>query len=400
MSLGTFPLSYCTNVHPAQTVAQVIDGFDRYTLPIQQQYGKPLAAGLWLAEPVISELMQTSDGAKRLSEELQKRNLICYTLNAFPYGDFHSERVKENVYLPDWSTTQRLNYTINCAKVLATLMPEGMQGSLSTLPLGFKGLAHSKNFEEECIDQLITLAQQLDELYDETGRLIRLAIEPEPCCLLETTAEAISFFEKLRAAAEKQNASEAVQLCIGLCYDVCHQAVEFEEITTSIQVLHTAEIRINKLHISCALHLEDPLNNKEGRKALAQYVEPRYLHQTMAQMADGTVHRMADLSQEFIDSPPSPFDLATAWRIHYHVPVDVETMGGLATTRNELKEAILAIKKLEYAPHLEIETYTWEVLPDTAASLVEGFGRELTATQQLIDDANKQPEKPEPLLII
>ncbi len=150
------------------------------------------------------------------------------------------------------------------------------------------------------------------------------------------------------------------------------------------------------------MHLENPVNNSDGLEALVRYVEPRYLHQTIARMADGTIHRMSDLSQELIDSPAQYFSEATAWRIHYHVPVDVESMGPLKTTRNELKEAILAIKKLEYAPHLEVETYTWEVLPeiDATVSLVDGFARELTATQQLIDDANQRPEKPEPLLII
>ncbi len=401
MSLGTFPLSYCTNVHPAQTVAEVVAGLDRYTLPIQKQFNNPLAAGLWLAEPVISELLQTDDGAKRLAEELQKRDLICYTLNAFPYGNFHSDRVKENVYLPDWSAPERLHYTLNCAKVLATLMPEGMQGSISTVPLAFKGFEHGEDFEDQCINQLILLAQQLDELYDETGRLIRLAIEPEPCCLLETTNEAIAFFEKLRATAEKQNRLDVVNLTIGLCYDVCHQAVEFENISASIEALHQAEIRINKLHISCALHLGNPSENSAGRAALAKFVEPRYLHQTFARMQDGTIHHILDLTEDVVNSPQPPMSEAADWRIHFHVPVDAESLGPLKTTRDELKEAILAVKKLEYAPHLEVETYTWNVLPDTGEVilLVDGFARELTATQQLIDDANK-PGKPEPLLII
>ncbi len=383
MSLSTLPLSYCTNVHPGLSVDAVLEGLQRYTVPARNQAGFPIAAGLWLAAPVIQELQEHPAQLIRLRDFLQDNELACYTLNAFPYGNFHGDRVKEQVYLPDWTTQERLNYTLGCAQVLAAILRAGAEGSISTVPLGFKELASGEDFQSRCIDQLLTLAQQLDDLHDETGRVIRLAIEPEPRCVLETTAETITFFDHLYEVAADRSQTEMVRRHLGVCYDVCHQAVEFEEISSSILALQSAGIRINKVHITCAIHLPNPATNLAAREYLAQFVEPRYLHQTFAQLADGRTVFQTDLTKELCKQPPEEFLNAAAWRIHYHVPVDADAVGPLQTTRPELREALRTVKQLDYAPHLEVETYTWGVLPaGQQQDLVTGLQQELTATQR------------------
>lgn len=385
MSLSPLPLSYCTNVHPGRSVREVEAGLDRYTVAVRDRFGAPLAAGLWLAKPVVSELTSQEGAIQRFGAGLAARGLTCHTLNAFPYGDFHSERVKENVYLPDWSQPQRLEYTSQCAAVLAALMPEGVsEGSISTVPLGFKGFEQPAAFVDRCIDKLVELANILSALREQTGKTVRLAIEPEPLCVLETTDENLIFFRRLWAAADKSGAGEAVRRHLGVCYDVCHQAVEFEDVTASIGALNEAGIRINKVHISCALQLDRPATNSEGREALRHYVEPRYLHQTFARTTSGEVSRVLDLNEGLIDHPPAHFRAADTWRIHFHVPVDAERIGPLATTRPALREAVAAVASLEYAPHLEVETYTWEVLPGRPVDLVEGLTRELRTTRKLL----------------
>lgn len=384
MSFSTLPLSYCTNVHPAQSVDQVVEGLRTYTAPVQRRVGGSIAAGLWLAAAVIDEL-QSDAACERLRRELHELDLVCYTLNAFPYGNFHSERVKEQVYLPDWTTAERLEYTLRCARVLAELLPDGTEGSLSTVPLGFKPLAGSADFESRCIDRLLTFAGKLDELHDETGRVVRLAIEPEPCCVLETTAEAIDFFRRLFTAAAEHDQLDVARRHLGLCYDVCHQAVEFEDVAASIDQIAASEVRINKVHITCALRLPQPLENAAGREALAHYVEPRYLHQTLALLPSGEVLRETDLTRAFCDAPASEFAAAAEWRTHFHVPVNAESIGPLLTTRDDLQRALAAVKRLAYAPHLEVETYTWGVLPgDAKPPLVEGLAAELAATRALL----------------
>ena len=386
MALSELPLSYCTNVHPGRTVHEVEDGLDRYTVPVMRAAGVPLAAGLWLARPVVTALLNDAASLERFAQGLSRRGLSCHTLNAFPFGDFHSERVKENVYLPDWTTPERLAYTTDCAEVLARLLPAGVDGSISTLPLGFRGFEQPSSFLQTCAEQLVECATRLAGRRERTGRTIRLAVEPEPFCVVETTPEAIDFFKLLWRVADRAGAADAVRTHIGLCFDICHQAVEFEDVAESIRSLDREGVRINKLHVSCALQLDDPRHNADGRAALKRYVEPRYLHQTIAALPDGRHARAVDLNEKLIDAPGNDFVGAGAWRVHFHVPVDAERIGPLQTTRPALKEALAAVAKLDYAPHLEVETYTWGVLPgEDKPDLVTGLTRELVATRALLE---------------
>lgn len=388
MSLNPLPLGYCTNVHPGRSVAEVEAGLDRYTVPVRERLGRPVAAGLWLARPVLDELLATPNGVARFADGLAARGLSCHTLNAFPYGDFHAARVKENVYRPDWAAPERLAYTTGCAAVLAALLPAKTDGSISTLPLGFKGFTHPAGFTAAVTRQLVECARLLHRLREDTGRTVRLAIEPEPFCMLETTAEAIAFFEQLWRAAGP--AEEAARTHLGICFDVCHQAVEFEDVGSAVRELDRAGVRINKVQISCAVQLDRPVANPEGLAALRQYIEPRYLHQTFARCPDGRVIGAVDLTDELLTSPPPGFATADCWRVHFHVPVDADRLGPLGTTRPAVAATLAAVARLDYAPHLEVETYTWEVLPGVSPpDLAAGLARELDATRHLLEIAGR-----------
>lgn len=388
MSLSSLPLSYCCNVHPSGDVQELLQILTDKTARVQELTTRPIAAGLWLADPVTRELTDSAAKLASLKQKLADHQLPCYTLNAFPYGNFHTERVKEQVYLPDWTSADRLDYTIRCAKLLATLLPDGVEGSLSTAPLGFKELSTEPDFTNRCGEQLIELARQLDILHDETGRVIRLAIEPEPLCVIETTAEAVTFFEELRQQARAVLAEDVVNSHIGLCYDICHQAVEYEDVKQSIQTLVENDIRINKVHITCAIELNDPAKNSEGRQFLAQFAEPRYLHQTFSQSpSSGETASFTDLTAEFATSPPPDWLKADSWRIHFHVPVHADSLGPLGTTRQSLQEAMQAVRDLSYAPHLEVETYTWNVMPgETPTDVCDGLAEEMRATYKLLEE--------------
>ncbi len=396
MSLSDLPISYCTNVHAGRTTSEVDAGLDTYTVKVRDACAQPLAAGLWLARSVVTELLESEGRLFEFRDRLRERDLTTYTLNTFPFGDFHSERVKENVYLPDWTTNDRRDYTLDCARVLAALLPDDVAGSMSTLPLGGRMNPHGQNFHRECYDQLIATAQSLRDLHVETGRLIRLAIEPEPCCELSSIPElVVPIFRQLREYAADQNALDVVLEHIGLCFDVCHQAVEFENIADSIQLLVDQDIRIHKLHISNAIELPNPGDNNAGRETLARFVEPRYLHQVYAKEANGNVLNRTDLDEQDIlrnKADYTNFDRAEAWRIHFHVPVNAESLGPLQTTRTELRQAIDCVSRLDYAPHLEIETYTWEVLPDgKSVDLVTGLCQEVQATSELLNATRAKP---------
>ncbi|NBW96234.1 MAG: hypothetical protein EBR28_05800 [Planctomycetia bacterium] len=378
MAFSTLPLAYCTNVHPCRSLADVPLVLDRHALAVQEQCGFRISVGLWLPAAAVGAPRDVSI----VAEALAARSLTCHTLNAFPFGDFHGSRVKEQVYLPDWSDPRRLHYTLACTRLLAGVLADGVEGSISTLPLGFKPHAGDAAWQVTAIDALLAWARDASAVESRTGRCIRLAIEPEPFCVLETTAETVAFFEQLFARAAGLGVEPVARRHLGVCYDVCHQAVEFEDAAKAIATLVAAGIRINKVQISCAIEAIDPTDPVQ-QEALLAYVEPRYLHQTFARDAGGTLHHAVDLTADLIADPA--WHARAPWRIHYHVPVDAERIGPLGTTRGELVRALAAVGALDYAPHLEVETYTWPVLPGAdPVDLASGIARELIATRALI----------------
>jgi len=379
MAFSTLPPAYCTNVHPCRALADIPQMLDRHVLAVRERCGFGISVGLWLPEAAAA----APGAAATVADALAARGLTCHTLNAFPFGDFHGARVKEQVYRPDWGDPRRLGYTLDCARLLSPLLPPGGEGSISTLPLGFKGFDHGDDFTTIASDALLACARQLARLEADTGRCIRLALEPEPCCLLESTAETVAFFEQLFARAAGLGIEPVARRHLGVCYDVCHQAVEFEDAAEAVAALTAAGIRINKVQVSCAIEVPDPADPAQ-REALAAYIEPRYLHQTFACDARGMIHRAVDLTPELIAD--REWHARGPWRVHYHVPVDAERLGPLRTTRGELARALAAIAALDYAPHLEVETYTWPVLPNAdATDLATGIARELIATRTLIE---------------
>lgn len=390
MTFSSLPLSYCTNVHPGRTVEEVIDGINKYTAEVRRRLDVPMAAGLWLARSVTDQLVACDADLERLAQAMWQNDLACYTLNAFPYGDFHTDRVKEQVYLPDWTTIERLSYTRDCARLLSQLIPEGGEGSISTVPLGGRMNPTGPDFHAICFSNLIKMAGDLKDIFEKTGRRIRLAVEPEPMCAISSVPnDAVPLFRSLFEMAEATGNLETVQEYIGVCFDVCHQAVVFEEVTQSIDQLEDTGVRINKVHITNAIELSNPATNKAGREALLGYVEPRYLHQTYARTSDGQVLSKVDLLEEDINGPADgEFMTADAWRVHFHVPVFADSLGPLKTTRNELKAALRRIKLLEYAPHLEVETYTWPVMPNSTVELdlPEQITTELRSAYDLLSD--------------
>ena len=393
MTLSRLPLSYCTNVHSGRTVAEVTDGLTTYSAAVQRQLDFPMAAGLWLSAGVVRELTENSDQLEQLAQVLWQHDLCCYTLNTFPFGDFHSERVKEQVYLPDWASAARINYTEQCAAILGQLLPADGEGSLSTVPLGGRMNPHAADFHAVCFSHLIRLAKYLHQLYETTGRRIRLGLEPEPMCEMSGTTEwTLPVFDRLFAHAEALGCEPVVREYIGACFDVCHQAVEFEDVAESIEQFVRRGIRINKVHITNAVELLNPYGNAAGRQALRQFVEPRYLHQTYARFADGRIETRLDLSLEDIERQPADeFMQATSWRVHFHVPIFADTLGVLKTTRQDLAAALRKVATLTYAPQLEVETYTWPVMPGETASdslpLADRIAQELRSAAELIGAA-------------
>jgi sugar phosphate isomerase/epimerase len=370
---STVHLSYCTNVHPAEDLDGVIAQLESCAALVRSELGVPvLGVGLWLAHDLAARLVQEPTALKRLGDTLDRHSLEVVTLNGFPYAGFHDEVVGKSVYLPDWSQPERLEYTLNLAEVLARLLPADAQyGSISTLPLGWRTPWFADR-EEMAREAFRAVANRLEEIRDRTGRLIRVAIEPEPGCVIETVAQAGQWLSSY---------DEAVRAQIGVCVDTCHLAVQFEDPGEVLPVLDEGGVTVVKSQVSAALHVAEPAD-PEAQRLLAEFAEPKFLHQTRE--AGGRRLRGVD---DLIDTlPPAsrPLPGRHPWRVHFHVPVHAEPLPPLAASTDVLDQSLQQLVGREHPQthHLESETYTWSVLPEglrpeNNAELAAGIAAEL-----------------------
>lgn len=378
-------LTYCTNVHPLGNWATWQDIIGRFGPAIRAELGWPeLPMGLWFPAAVVEEIGRDPEsGRAQLASLLSGNNLSAFTCNAFPYGNFHDKVVKTKVYHPDWTAPERLAYTVACARLLAGLMPVGSEGSVSTLPLGWR-IGWSDEHSRLAARNLCTWAAEARALSDVEGRTIRLGLEPEPGCALETIDQVVAFWNRyLRPAAREAGVSERdLDTFCGLCYDTCHQAVQFEDAEDALARLQSEGIPIVKMQLSSALEFKpDP-----GRATLdlrSSFMEERFLHQTRVQTPRGIV-TFDDLPEALAAADGTDLWEHT-WRVHFHLPIDSADLpqsSGLATTRGEMLKAYHYALKQDLCRHFEVETYTWSVLPEAHrpkddAELAHSIAREL-----------------------
>ncbi len=366
-----FELSYCANVFPVETaddLLRVIRG-ELAALRSELKLAR-LDAGLHIPAQAAAAIVNDPKIFDALETAIGESGLRVRTLNGFPYGSFHAERVKEAVYLPDWTRAERTSYTIDLARILARLMPNHASGSISTVAGGFKPELSSKESLRYMAINLARVARELNHIYVEQGRDIVLCLEPEPFTTLETTPETITFFrdqlwnegwkEVSAEHGEPREVAESIlRRHIGVCYDCCHQAVEYENAETSLKALKDAGIRVGKMQLSNALEMR----NVSAVERLREYAEPRYLHQSVARLRDGTLHRFLDLL-DVLEAIQKGAPIRSA-RTHFHVPLFYDEPGDFGSTQKELLGAIRAARALDITHHYEIETYTWPVLPGT-----------------------------------
>ena len=352
MKVGKSDLSWCLNIYPGESWQEIRGNIfsnapQVYNFLAQDSDAKAnlqksgLGLGLRLSAKAVNEL---HGNTALLKEELQKHKLYTFTINAFPFGNFYISPVKENVYFPDWSSAERVEYTCKTADILVDILPENTRGSISTVPV-----TYGKELADGVIDNLIAVARHCQEIEEKTGKLVRISLEPEPDCYLETSDEAITFFNLLRDADK-----ELSERYLSICLDTCHMALQFEDPLEALEKLHEANVPIAKIQVSSALCY----NPQEAPLAvLDKFNEEVYLHQTIVKTPNGELLHFADLGDAIEAHPDGE------WRIHYHVPLPfVTNEQGLSSTSHLLTEAFFK-RAFELCEHLETETYTYDILP-------------------------------------
>ncbi len=352
-------LAYCTNIHRGENWQETFDSLKVHTLAVRERVcaDKPYAIGLRLSNQAALEL---SDAAtlREFQKWLDQNQCYVFTINGFPFGRFHGTRVKEQVYAPDWTSPERLAYTNRLFDLLGALVPSGIEGSVSTLPGSFKEFITAPEQEKQIRDNIWRCVEHIAAVGRRTGRALHLGLEPEPLGWFENSAETIRFFEQLRA--EHPNDARLNEH-LGVNYDTCHLAVEFEEPQAAIGALRDHGIKISKLHLSSALKARP---TPETRQALAAFADDIYLHQVVVRAADGSRLVYKDLTPALNSSAAIAEPQATEWRIHFHIPLHSPVTEWYENTSDHVT-GVLDLLQTDPAlcSHLEMETYTWEVLP-------------------------------------
>ena len=355
-------LAYCTNIHRGETWCEIFDTLKTHTLAVRERVcpRDPFAIGLRLGQLAAMELNDPKI-VLEFQRWLETNSCYVFTINGFPYGRFHGTRVKEQVYAPDWTSPERLAYTNLLFDLLVKLLPDGVEGSVSTVPGSFKEFISSREQEKAIRENIWRCVGHISRVSEKSKRQLHLGLEPEPLCLLENSAETIEFFKQLRR--EHPN-DERLGEHLGVNYDTCHFAVEFEEPQNAMAVLQAAGIKISKIHLSSALKTKP---TTESRNALQNFADDVYLHQVIARDKNGDLKFYRDLPDALAaENPQSAIrnPQLEEWRIHFHIPLHAPAAPPFENTNDHLLgvlDWLAANPKL--CSHLEMETYTWEVLP-------------------------------------
>lgn len=396
-------LTYCTNIHAGESWD---DHFAALKANIPQvkhalSPGKPFGIGLRLSH-LASQTLGTPEALSDFKQWLDASQCYVFVINGFPYGGFHHTKVKDQVHAPDWTTQDRVLYTIQLFNILSELLPAGMEGGVSTSPLSYKHW-HPETAEERssvvgtCTENVLKVVQGLIRLREMTGKLMHLDIEPEPDGLLGNGPEFISWFNDELLPAGKSylkkylgydegKATAAITDHIQICYDICHFAVGYEDHAAIIGEMAESGIKVGRIQVSAALKADiapNPVDREKVIAAFRQFNESTYLHQVVARQEDGTFIRYPDLPEALVDAGNA---LTREWRSHFHVPLFVKDYGALQSTQSDI-EAVLSLQKTgRFSPFMEVETYTWEVLPEKLRlPLKESIVRELEWVKDVLD---------------
>ena len=385
---GLGHLTYSTLVHPADDWDQLWKSVNTYLPQVKARMAPNQKFGVCLRTSAPSAAALSADPSKRaaLKQFFADNDLYLYTANAFVYGVFKKQIIKEEVYEPDWRTDDRVEYTMQVASLLAELAPDGIEPSIQSAPLGFKPRVTGDDVVEAYTRNVIRVVAHLVKLHKDTGKVVTLGLEPEPRCFLETTDETITYFNNhlfsgatakrlaQKTGLNEADAAQAMRDYMGVVFDIGHQAVGYEDIPVSLQKLVDNGVQIVKLQEAASMYI--PNVEQKTVDALQAFAKTIYLSQT-CQLKDGKTTWFLNLEDAFEDwyKNPGPRE----WRTHFHVPVFLNDLGAFGTTRFALEQALAFHKKTPLSTHLEIETYTWDVLPDhlKTGDIVEYVSREL-----------------------
>ena len=404
---NAFHLTYCTNIHAEKNWETLFTGLQNLLPSIKRQVSPTdhFGLGLRLSDNSARELLEGKN-LLLFKQWLEGQKIYVFTLNGFPYGNFHQNRVKDDVHKPDWTTKERVEYTKRLCRILSVLLPEGMDGGISTSPLSYKPWFYDSPTDKNKIfkkaaEHLAMVVEEMISIRRDTGKILHVDIEPEPDGLIEDTDETISFFQHYllpeaanyltkKTSLSSEEIEKSIKEHIRICYDLCHFALQYEDHKEAIEKFTKAGIKIGKVQLSSAVSYTFTKNAHEKNLAydcLEKLDEQTYLHQVVQANADKTISQYPDLSFALTNFN-NPTNLE--WRVHYHVPLFTEKFGALNTTRKDVEKFLTLLQEGLPVTQLEVETYTWEVMPgEFRLDISESIAKELLWVRERLEIKEK-----------
>lgn len=396
-------LTYCTNIHAGEQWQDHFAALQEHVPVIKKKLspGAPFGIGLRLSNAAAQDM--NDENLDHFKQWLKENDCYVFTMNGFPYGGFHHTKVKDHVHSPDWTTNDRVVYTMKLFHILSALLPGGQEGGISTSPLTYRHWHKdeaTKDVFKTATANIVRVAEELVNIKNTKGQILHLDIEPEPDGLLETGPEFMEWYEEYLVPAGTEHfkkifgftesqAVEALHEHIRLCYDVCHFAVGYENHQAVIDELQRRGIKVGKIQISSALKaaMPDDAEKREAvKKSLAVFNESTYLHQVVALQKDGNFKRYPDLPEALADVDNTS---VKEWRSHFHVPLFISGYGVLESTQPDIREVLSIHQRKPFTAHLEVETYTWEVLPEQLKlPIADSIVRELEWVRNILLNKN------------
>ena len=392
-------LTYCSNIHTGEDWQHHFSELQKNIPLIKKNVcpNQPFGIGLRLANQASIDLSEPQN-LQTFQKWLADNDCYVFTMNGFPYGGFHDVVVKDNVHAPDWTSRERTDYTIRMFRLLAQILPHELtEGGISTSPLSYRFWWKDEKSLTDAVQtatqNMLLVVDELVKIAEETGKILHLDIEPEPDGILENSIEFINWYQDIlmplaiehfaKKSISATSVKEIINTHVQLCYDICHFGVSYEEPQPAINQLNSLGIKVGKIQISSAIRVDFTTDTEAKLKVLAQYDEPTYLHQVVALRADGKFDKYPDLKQAIDNFEEGKH---TQWRVHFHVPLFLETYGLLSSTQAEIIKTLAIQKATPFTNHLEIETYTWGVLPASVqVPLNESIIREITWVQSILE---------------
>jgi hypothetical protein len=371
----TFHCTYCTNIHAGENWEITFNNLKAHIPAVKKEVAPGVTFGIGLRlSNKASEELQKENNLLHFKQWLDVNNLYVFTMNGFPYGNFHNAIVKDLVHAPDWTTTERVIYTKRLFNQLAFLLPEGQEGGISTSPISYKHWHNTERAKENVLktgaNNMAAIVLQLSEIEKETGKYLHLDIEPEPDGMIENTVEFLSFYndyllpiacKSIQEATgiDSEEAQELIYRHITICYDVCHFSLAFEAPQDTFAMLKKNHIKVGKIQISSALKIIfDGKNNDAIWESLSNFNESTYLHQ-VTEKINNVVTVYNDLPLVLANKKNH-----SELRAHFHVPIFLETFSNLQSTQDQIIKVMAYLKKEAVSHHIEVETYSWNVLPE------------------------------------